>query len=114
MFTVYPTNSLGAIGNAVSTQITIMNSKPIVFNLSINPNPASAGDLLSAAYNVSDPDGHPVTCTFEWIIDGQTSSVTSSSLQTSPTSMGSSVQLIITPFDGIDYGTPETVTITLQ
>jgi hypothetical protein len=96
-----PGNTLAA------TPITVSNSAPTAAVVQLSPQGyASDGDTLSCdlATASTDADGDAVTYTYAWTADGVSFSWTSGSLPASRTTVGTSYECSVTPFDGEAYG----------
>ncbi|MFH1469813.1 MAG: Ig-like domain-containing protein [Pseudomonadota bacterium] len=111
--TVTPSDGTDA-GTAVrSNTVTIANSPPSIVNVTIDPNPAYAGDALRCAWGgYSDADGDADASTIAWTLNGSAAG--------SGTSLGAGVVrgdvvvCTVTPFDGTDTGTALSATLTVS
>lgn len=83
--------------------VTVGNALPTVVSVQIYPDPAKANDLLSAIVQAHDDDKDSVSATYIWTVDGQ-DVWHGATLNSGYFSVGQSVQVSITPFDGIDIG----------
>jgi len=90
-----------------SNTVEIRNSPPEITAIKFMPELFRAGDQLYADVTVSDPDGDPVTVLYEWTVDGQPAG--RGQRIGVPLKRGNKVLLKVTPFDGMDYGTPAVV-----
>jgi hypothetical protein len=75
-----------------------------VISVSIYPDPATENDLLSAIVSADDADGDTVTSTYLWKVDGDEVWDGATLSGAEFFSSGQSVQLFVTPSDGIDTG----------
>jgi len=88
----------------ITPTITVGNALPTVVSVSIYPDPATETDLLSAIVSAYDADGDTVTSTYLWKVDGDEVWDGATLNGTEFFSSGQSVQLFVTPSDGIDTG----------
>ncbi|MEC8381491.1 MAG: Ig-like domain-containing protein [Myxococcota bacterium] len=92
----------------------VVNGVPTQPTVSLTPIPAyTTDDLVATASGSTDPDGQPVTYTYEWFLNGNNSGITGSILPNSNTAKGNIWMVRATPTDGITTGpyTEESVTI---
>ena len=92
----------------------VVNGLPTQPSLSLSPIPAyTTDDLVATASGSTDPDGQPVTYTYEWFLNGNNSGITGSILPNSNTTKGNIWMVRATPTDGITSGpyTEQSVTI---
>ncbi len=101
-----PDDGLG-LGQAVaSNEETVANTPPELAAVTISPNPAYIGDLLTVApVGAEDADGDLVTYTYAWEVNGADAG-SMPSLDTSELGVHDVVQGVLTPGDGLDEGTP--------
>jgi len=99
-------------GTPVSDSLTISNSAPSITDVTIDPNPAVAGDTLTCAWTFEDPDGDTDQSTVAWAVNG-TTVATSATLSTS-LSDGDLVRCTVTPDDGTDTGTAASASLTVS
>ena len=85
----------------------IRNSPPEISTVKFMPELFKPGDMLYADVTTSDPDGDPVTVSYEWTVDDQPAGKD----QRIGVSLkrGNKIVLTVTPYDGIDYGVPVVV-----
>lgn len=95
----------GGEGNA---QIKIQNTAPTLTALTLDPTDPSSSDPIVATPTTEDADGDEVTVTYDWALDGTSSSETSETLPGMETDRGQHLVLTATPFDGEDEGEPLT------
>ena len=93
--------------------ITIGNEAPVVSNVSISPNNPSTQDDLTCSYNTSDADGDSVSVAFQWTMGGNTLSSTTDLLE-GPFQQGDTLTCTVTAYDGTDYGTPVSSSVTIS
>lgn len=93
--------------------VTIANAAPVVTAVNITPNNPSPQDNLTCGYSVTDADGDSVSVAFEWSMGGNTLSSTTDTLN-GPFQQGDALTCTVTPFDGVDYGTPVANTVTVN
>jgi hypothetical protein len=102
--TVTATDDEGASASA-SASVTVTNGVPSVASVSISPDPAYALDTLTCAYSgYSDADGDADASTIAWTVGGVAAG--SGATLGGAVSRGDAVTCTVTPFDGIDTGTP--------
>ena len=101
--TVTVTDSNGLYAEAL-TNFTI-NGVPTQPTVTITPDPATSSDVLTAiATGSTDPEGSPVTYTYEWLLNGSTSGLTGTSFTSSATAKGDMWTVRATPTDGTTTG----------
>ncbi len=88
----------------LSNSVMIRNTPPAVSDVKFLPEVFKAGDRLSVEPAGTDADGDAVTYLFEWTVNGAPAG-TEKSLG-SPLKRGDNFSVKITPYDGVDYGTP--------
>lgn len=95
-------------GNFTTDVITVdVNGAPTAPVVAINPDPApSSQDLQATILTPStDPEGDPITYTYEWLKDGVPQGGLTSALVLSPeTSRGETWTVRVRPFDGSSTG----------
>ncbi len=110
---VTPTDGTTDGATVTSNTVTIDNSVPTLTSVSISPTSPVAGDTLTCSYaGYADDDGDADQSTFSWTIGG-TEIGTSSTLSSGFTS-GDAVTCTVTPFDGVDAGTPVSDSVTVD
>jgi hypothetical protein len=113
--TVVATDSDGFEGQA---SITIMvNGLPEAPELSLTPDPAYTADALEVEITVPsiDPEGDPVTYTYEWSVGGNPSNAsTGVTLPSSVTDKGETWAVVVTPDDGKGDGASATLSVTIS
>ena len=101
--TVTVTDSNGLYAEAL-TNFTV-NGVPTQPTVTINPNPASSSDVLTAVATGSvDPEGASITYAYEWLLNGSSSGFTGTSLASSSTAKGDIWTVRATPTDGTTTG----------
>ena len=89
-------------GSPVSASTTIVNSLPTIASVEVSPATAYVTDSLDCSYTgFNDADGDGDQSTYEWLINLQSSGVTTASL-TSGFAKGDEVGCLVFPYDGID------------
>ncbi len=95
-------------GNFTSDLITVdVNGAPSAPVVSISPNPASSSQDLQASIDAPsvDPEGDPITYTYEWLKDGvPQGGLTSSLVLATSTSRGETWTVRVHPDDGFSTG----------
>ena len=94
-------------GTSDSASLTIGNTAPSVVSVSIQPDPATDLDTLTAvAAGWDDVDGDTEGYLYEWTVNSSPVGASTPTLDASYTAEGDDVVVTITPFDGQLYGTP--------
>ncbi|MFH1466209.1 MAG: hypothetical protein ABIO70_17625 [Pseudomonadota bacterium] len=102
--TATATDADGGTGSDAAS-VRVEGAAPSITSVTISPDPAFAGDLLTCAYaGFSDPDGDPDHSTLAWTIGGVAAG-TGATLATG-FSRGDTVTCTVTPSDGSTSGTP--------
>jgi hypothetical protein len=119
-FTVRPSDGKDFGDLQISPAVTIQNSSPSITGVTITPNPANATVTLTAnPLSPYDADGDNITFTYQWqkYENGTWTNIEGATNQTlGPESFvqGDQIQVICTPYDGQNYGTPQTDIITIS
>jgi len=100
-----------ATGTTVSAALTISNSAPVVSDVVIDPDPATAADTLTCSYTFSDADGDSDGSSVAWTVDG--TSAGSGTTLSGAFSGGEVVVCTVSPSDGSDTGTDANGSITI-
>jgi hypothetical protein len=104
-------------GTPVVATIVISSSAPSVASVLISPDPGYETDTLTCSYSgFVDPDCPSGSCdqsTYEWLVDGSSTGVTTQTLM-SGFSAGQTVTCEVTPFDGITPGTVVSDSIVIE
>lgn len=112
--TVTPNDGTDA-GTAGSDTLTVSNTAPVLSSASVTPTTAVTGDTLTCTPgSATDDDGETIGYSYNWLLNGVSAGVTSSTLSASYTAKGDNVACEVTPTDGTDSGatvTSNTVTI---
>jgi hypothetical protein len=109
--TVTPHDGTNAGPSTVLT-VVVGNHTPIIHQASFTtPNP-KPGQQITTQVNATDADGHTVTHTYTWSVNGTVlPQYTGSHLPAGVTHTGDQVQVVITPNDGHEDGTPTTLVV---
>ncbi|MGB0639874.1 MAG: hypothetical protein ACPGTU_11110, partial [Myxococcota bacterium] len=100
-------------GPSVTTSTTIQNTVPSIPWVLAGPDPATAATPLTCVWgDVVDPDGHPQTMSIEWTINGELASIEAELV--GGYGAGDDVVCTVTPYDGYDYGTPVSDSVTIE
>jgi len=119
-FTVKPSDGKDFGDLQMSSAVTIQNTPPSIAGVTITPNPAYATDTLTAnPLSPYDADGDSITFTYQWrkYENGSWPNIAGATNQTlGPESFvqGDQIQVICIPYDGQNYGTPQTNIITIS
>ncbi len=89
-----------------SDPVTVRNSPPSFSGVSISPSAPTVSDAVSASVSgAADDDGDSVQAELAWYVDGSLVSQ-GVTLPGSAFSKGDNIQVIATPYDGADRGSP--------
>lgn len=119
-FTMKPSDGKDFSDLQISPTVTIQNTPPYLSGVTITPNPANATDTLTAnPLSSYDADGDNITFTYQWqkYQNGNWTDIPGATNQTlGPENFmqGDQIQLICKPYDGQNYGTPQTSIITIS
>ena len=96
-----------APGTSASSEVTVVNTSPPSPILVLTPDPPKTTDTLNLEITQDeDPDGDNVTHTIQWTFDGVIQVDLAGQLTIGPDILkGTLVKAIVTPYDGVDYGT---------
>ena len=110
--TVTATDSLGATASD-STSVTVENTPPVIASVSISPDPAFEGDILTCTPNgTSDIDGSTnISYAYSWSVNGVDMGVSSNTLGSTYFNRDDQVQCNIIPDDGMEAGATESSTL---
>ena len=99
-------------GTPVSDSLTITNTAPSITAVTLDPDPAVAGDSLTCSWTFDDPDGDSDQSSVAWTVDG----VPSGSATTLTTTLvrGDVVTCTVTPSDGSDTGSAVSASLTVD
>jgi hypothetical protein len=112
--TVTPYDPLDFGAAVTALPVIVGNSPPTLAAVAISPDPAdvTVPFLLATASGFSDPDGDADQTTYEWFVGG-VSVATGSQLAPANFARGDLVEVLATPGDGQDQGTPAVASITI-
>jgi hypothetical protein len=100
--TVTVTVSDGRLSATATTSVTISNPRPVVTSLTLTPEQPNTTVDLVAVPNVFDPDGDPVTITYEWQRNGTVvANRTDATLPASETTRGDTIVVLVKASDGV-------------
>ena len=99
-----------------SEVVVIGNTPPVVEWVAIGPAPPSSTAELKAVASGRDLDNDAITYTYEWIVNGETVvGPEGPTMANSYFRRGDEVQVTAIPFDGTDWGQPNTsAKVTIQ
>ncbi|MGC6508152.1 MAG: fibrinogen-like YCDxxxxGGGW domain-containing protein [Myxococcota bacterium] len=97
-----PFDGLG-FGSSQISSVSILNSAPVVNGITLSPSAPTANSTITANISGSDADGDTVTYQYNWFVNANAVS-SSTSLSSSFISQGDSIFLQVTPSDGITTG----------
>ena len=97
-----------------STQVSILNSPPSAYNVLISPLAPVAGldDLVCSAQD-SDADLDLVSLGYSWMLNGSSTTYTTTMIPAEDISDGELWVCSIVPYDGIEYGSTATSSVTI-
>lgn len=111
------------IGTMQSNSVTISNSPPVITDIQFSTNTPATDDLLTATVMANDPNGDPLTYTFEWSVDDGTGAVLVQTTTHSSSSDGldglthfdrdDTISLVVTVHDGSVSTSLTTSTLTV-
>jgi hypothetical protein len=101
---------------ATATTTLTVNGIPTEASVSLSPDPATSADsLVATASGSTDPEGTSISYSYEWAVDGVTSTAsTSSSLSSSYTNKYETWSVTVTPSDGIAEGPSATASLSIS
>ena len=103
--TVTPFDGLEEGAPVASASVSIVNTPPVISEVSLSPTELFTDDAITASVVSSDVDGDEVTYTYAWTVDGSTvAGETSATLPSSAFAKGQEVAVSVTPNDGDDDG----------
>ncbi len=101
-----------------TVQVTILNGRPAIDSLVLEPAPDEAftDTSLTAVVAASDPDGEPVTLTYTWTVDGTQvlSGVDFTTLDSRFFAKHQTVAVTVVPEDQVEAGDPATLEVTIN
>ena len=99
------TVAIGAGDSSVRATVTIANAPPRITGISATPDQVFADSDIQVVPVAEDRDGDPVEFRYQWLVNGQAQPfLTESRLSADHINKGDTIQVRITPFDGIDEG----------
>jgi hypothetical protein len=95
-------------GTPLSSLITaVQNSPPTLAGVTLDPAAPSVSDTVTAVLGTPfDADGDAISYTYAWTINGTAEGTDDPSLSLAGFSRGNTVQVVVTPSDGQNDGTP--------
>jgi hypothetical protein len=92
-------------GSAVTSDaVTIANTAPVLASVDLSTYAPTENDTISVTLGTaSDEDGDSVSYGYDWTVNGTVVS-TSSTLLANRFAKGDSIYVVVTPWDGSDYG----------
>ena len=90
----------GSFGNTEYTpNITISNSAPFMSSVSLSPDPAYYGDIITCIASGNDDDGEQLTYDYQWYVNATLDSTVTSNTHSSPIG-GEMIECIVSVNDG--------------
>lgn len=87
--------------------ITIVNARPVVTDLSLSPQDPTVEDEVRAHVTAFDDDDDDLTFRYEWQVGGEPlPDLETDTLPAGAFAKGQEIRLRVTPFDGRDWGEP--------
>jgi len=109
MVTITPFDGFEAGSPVASSAVTIVNTPPVISDVSLAPTELFTDDALTATVEADDIDGDEISFTYTWLVDGsEVAGETSATLPGSAFSKGDEVSVRVTPNDGDEDGTAVT------
>lgn len=106
---VTPTDGTDAGTPVVSTSLTISNTPPTIASATISPTAPVVDDVLTVAVaGWSDDDSDAEAYYYQWFVNGAPESGATLSSFSGAFVRGDVVEVVVTPWDGDDTGTPLT------
>ena len=107
------TDSDGATASNSATA-TVSNVPPSISTLTLTPTSPDTNSLLTVAAVAVDPEGDPITLTYQWRVNGVLQPVTGTELDGSQYfTKGDFIAITVTPSDPTQSGTPTSATTTI-
>jgi hypothetical protein len=93
---------------------TVLNAPPVIDGVTLNPPAPFTNQPVTAAVALHDDDGHPLTLTYTWSVDGVTvPGATGPTLPHTHYHVADVVQVTVVANDGFDNSNPGTATATV-
>ncbi len=100
-------------GTAVTDTLVIGNAAPEVTSVTLSPTAPTTDETLTATVSSTDADGDRVTLSYAWEVDGAVIATTATSISgITWFDRDEVVTVTVTPYDGTDYGTTGTDSVT--
>ena len=95
-------------GTPLSSLISVVeNSPPTLLDVTLDPAAPSVSDTVTAVLGTPfDADGDAISYTYAWTVNGTSAGTDDPTLSLAGFSRGQVVQVVVTPGDGQDDGTP--------
>jgi len=103
---VTPYNDFGEGATQSSSVAEVLNTPPDQPSIALDPASPQPSDNVTAQILVGsyDPDGDAVTYEYEWFINGTSAEIYTNVLPAGTVENGDTVEVVVTPYDGEDYG----------
>lgn len=90
-----------------------VNMPPEAPTIHIEPDPAQSDESLTAVIDVDsyDLDGDTITYAYVWYVDGVDSGIVSETVPASDTLRGEIWTVVVSPYDGYQYGSTESASV---
>lgn len=93
---------------------TVQNALPVMESVMLLPTFPYANMSLNCSASASDLDGDNVTLYYGWLVQGLSLNVTGSGLGVGNYTQGDNVTCMVTPFDGLEFGSVGNGTVVIQ
>lgn len=109
--TATPVDDEGEGAGVTSVGLTISNTPPVLAGVDLSTYAPSENDTISVVLGSgSDADSDSLTYGYDWYVEGSSVS-TSTTLSANRFAKGDSIYVVVTPYDGRDFGTSVTSAI---
>ncbi len=87
-----------------SIPVTVSNTPPVLASLELSTSTPMEGDTLYVLLgDLTDDDDDPISATYSWRVNGAVVG-SSTTLSSASFSRGDTVEVVVTPYDGTDWG----------
>jgi hypothetical protein len=103
---VTPYNDFGDGAMQASPVTEVLNTPPDQPAVAMDPSSPQPDQNVTAVILTGsyDPDGDPITYEYDWYLNGVSAGVFTNVLSAGTASNGDTVEVVVTPYDGEDYG----------
>lgn len=100
-------------GEPATAEVTILNTPPALTALEILPDGPTTVDFLTCVPSSFDEDGHAVTYSYVWDVNGELVGADEPELVPSAFQRGDTVTCTVTPLDDREAGEPDSVSVVI-